>query len=244
MMRNSFSPRPCLTVLWHRWRTSSTSSSSTSSSCSSLPSSLCNFLRGSFSTAPTVPRTQKKNASKTQTAPLFWVSCLWSAIPRCNPVASFTPGDTTLIMGRTRRRWREESGGDMSFTTITWCGLCWLSSPFLQERAGLSECQTSSCSAALSLFSSFTPAFFSGCVQIWPLMKETYQMWFASQWFMNSFYLTIRLHQLLIASVCGFIILLNNFSSPNCTLQRFLLISHQNHMLLIWFPPRWPKNYL
>lgn len=159
MMRNYFSPRPCLTVLWRLWRTSSTSSSSISSSCSSLPSSLCSFLRGSFSTALTVQRTRKKNASKTQNAPPFWVSCLWSEILHCNPVASFAPGDTTLIMGRTRRKWREESGGDTSFTTITWCGLCWLSSPFLQERAGLSECQTSSCSAALSLFSAFKPAF-------------------------------------------------------------------------------------
>lgn len=181
MMSNYFSPRPCLTVLWHPWRTSSTSSSSISSSCSSLPSSLCSFLRGSFSTAPTVPRTQKKNASETQIAPLFRVSCLWSAIPCCNPVVYFAPGDTTLTMGRTRRRWRKESGGDTSFTTITWCGLCWLSSPFPQERAGLSECQSS----RTLFFHSFVPAFFSGCVPIWPLMKETYQMWFAAQWFMN-----------------------------------------------------------
>lgn len=119
--------------------------------------------------------------------PRFWVSWLWLGFPRCNLVASFAPGDTTLTTGRTRRRWREESGGDTSSTTIMWCGLCWPSSLFPLERAGLSECHTSSCSAADSLFPAFTPGFFSGYVQSWPLRKETYQMWITSQWFMNSF---------------------------------------------------------
>lgn len=139
------------------WKTSSTSWLSTNCSCLSLPSSRFSSSRGSFSTVPTVQRTQRRTASKTFSSfsssfyflrsfslflsHSFFLDCFMSPSPKICGVKfnSSVVGVTISIMGRTRKTWRGESGRDTTFTTTTSCGLCSPSSLFPLARDGLSE---------------------------------------------------------------------------------------------------------
>lgn len=148
LARVSLSFRPFSTAWLRLWKMSSTSWLSTNFLCSSSPSSPCSFSRGSFFIVPTAPRTPRRTASNALLLlsvlpylhPTFFLVVVHCVLVFLDvPSLSALVGVTTLTTGRTRKRWREESGRGTTFTTTMSSGLCSPCSPSPLERDGLSE---------------------------------------------------------------------------------------------------------
>jgi len=136
--------RRCSTVSWTLWRTFLTSSSSTCSSCSSSLSSPCSSLRGSSSTAPTSPRVWRKTAGTvlyiqtwcfTFANTRFYTDIIYvffDPLPPASCLSGVSFWTSTVMVWKLS----PECGRSTSFTTITFSGPSWRSSPCLRERAG------------------------------------------------------------------------------------------------------------